>query len=487
MMTEDSRSVTTLDGPPADAEPQLKGNLGTFGLFFSVMAFNAPLVVVMGVIPFMVALGNGIGTPVLFVIGGLIVAAFATGYLRMSDVLQRPGAFYAYVTAGLGKKMGLGAGLSMLLAYFFVCAGYLPLAGVTFASLVSNTFHGPDLPWYVWAFMFWLVVAVLGYVRVDFSAKFAAVVLTGELIVVLVYDLAIVAQSGADGLSTAPLSPTHWFDGSFPIGLLLAAGMFGGYEVTVLFRDEVRNPAKMIPRATYGLIICAVTLYAVTSALFINALGVDEAVSRVAADPTGSIDSTLMAFGGRFLFDAATVLVNTSILAVLVCAHNVGSRYLFNLGADGVFPRALSGVHARHGSPHVASIAMSAAVLAVNAAIVAFHIDEMAFYTALLGVAALGGVTVQFLTAIAIPVYLRRSGKHRGHLAKSVILPLAGAVGFGVIMVLSILNFPILTGGSPTASNLLLIFVYGVFLVGFLLALALRRWRPEVYERIGRQ
>ena len=151
-MTEDSRSVTTLDGPPANAEPQLKGNLGTFGLFLSV-AVNAPLVVVMGLIPFMIALGNGIGTPVLFVIGGLIVAAFATGYLRMSDVLQRPGAFYAYVTAALGKKMGLGAGLSKLLAYFFVCAGYLPLAGVTFGSLVSNTLHGPHLPWYVWAFV----------------------------------------------------------------------------------------------------------------------------------------------------------------------------------------------------------------------------------------------------------------------------------------------------------------------------------------------
>ena len=60
------------------------------------------------------------------------------------------------------------------------------------------------------------------------------------------------------------------------------------------------------------------------------------------------------------------VLVNTSVLAVLVCAHNVGARYLFNMSADGVFPRALSGVHARHGSPHIASMVMSAAALAVD-------------------------------------------------------------------------------------------------------------------------
>ena len=72
-------------------------------------------------------------------------------------------------------------------------------------------------------------------------------------------------------------------------------------------------------------------------------------------------------------------------------------------------------------------------------------------------------------------------------MAKSVILASCRGVGFSVALVLSILNFPVLTGGSPTVSNLLLILVYGVFVGGFLLTLALRRWRPEVYERIGRQ
>jgi amino acid transporter len=486
-LNDNGTRVSTLSSPLKDNGPKLKGNLGALGLFFSIMAFNAPLVVVIGVIPIMIAMGNGIGTPVLFIIGGLIVAAFAAGFLRMSDVLQRPGAFYAYITAGLGKKVGLGSGLAMLLAYFCVCAGYLPFGGIVLGSLVSNTLHGPDLPWYVWASVFWVVVAVLGYLRVDFSAKVTAVVLFGELIVVFIYDVAILAAGGADGLSAAPFSPSNWFDGSFAIGLLLAAGMFGGYEVTVLFRDEVRNPAKTIPRATYGLIACAVVIYVTTTWLFINALGVDDAVSLVAADPIGAMDSTLVTFGSRFLFDAATVLVNTSVLAVLVCAHNVGARYLFNMSADGVFPRALSGVHPRHGSPYIASMVMSAAALAVNVAVVVLDIDAMAFYAAVLGVAALTGISVQFITAIAIPVYLKRTGNHRGHLMKSIVLPSAAAVGFGTAVTLSILNFPVLTGGSQTVSNLLLVFVFGVFTFGVLLAVALKRWRPEVYKRIGRQ
>ncbi|MDA6565711.1 hypothetical protein OSK93_23685, partial [Escherichia coli] len=114
-----------------------------------------------------------------------------------------------------------------------------------------------------------------------------------------------------------------------------------------------------------------------------------------------------------------------------VCAHNVGARYLFNMSADGVFPRALSGVHARHGSPHIASMVMSAAALAVNMVVVVLNIDAMAFYAAVLGVAALTGITVQFVTAIAIPIYLKRTGNHKDHVMKSIVLPLAAAAGFG--------------------------------------------------------
>ena len=485
-MIDKGVSVATMDGVLEEKAPALRGNMGTLGLFFSVMAFNAPLVVVIGVIPFMIAFGNGIGTPILFVIGGLIVAAFATGFLRMSDVIQRPGAFYAFVTAGLGKRIGLGSGLAMLLAYFCVCAGYLPFGGVIFGTLVTNTFHGPDLPWYVWAFVLWLIVAVLGYLRVDFGKghRRSSVRRTDRRLHLQRGDL---RAWGCRGTHAAPFSPSNWFDGSLSIGLLLASGMFGGYEVTVLFRDEVRNPEKTIPRATYGLIACAVVIYVTTTWLFINALGVDDAASLVVADPTGAMDSTFVTFGSHFLFDAASMLVITSALAVIVCAHNVGARYLFNLSADGVFPRSLSGVHPRHGSPYVASMVMSAAALALNAAVVVLHIDEMAFYAALLGVAALTGITMQFLTAVAVPAYLKRTGNHKDHVMKSIVLPLAAAVGFGTVMVLSILNFHILTGGSQTMSNILLAFVYGFFAFGFVLALALRRWRPQVYQRIGRQ
>lgn len=473
--------------PTTGGDTRLKGSLGTFGLFFSIMSFNAPLVVVMGVIPIMIATGNGVGTPFIFVVGAAIVACFATALLRMSGALHRPGAFYAFVTAGLGRKMGLGAGLTMLLAYFTCATGYLPFAGNSISNLVSGPLNGPNLPWYVWALGIWALVAVLGYLRIDVSAKVMAVILILEISVVVVYDVVVFARGGSDGLSATPLSPASWFDGSFANGLLLACAMFGGYEMTVLFREEVKRPERTIPRATYGLIAFAVVLYAGTTWIFINALGVDDAVAVTTADGTAAFDATILQFGGQVFLDIATVLLVTSSLAVIICAHNVAARYLFNLGADGVVSRKLAVPHPRFGSPYRASMAVSAAVLIANLIVVVAGIDSMAFYGALLGIAALTGISVQLIASIAIPVYLARHDKWRGHVFASFIAPLIAIGGFGFSVVMSIVDFSAHTHGVTWLSNVLIAIVYGVFIGGFLLALRLQRTKPDVYQSIGRQ
>jgi amino acid transporter len=467
--------------------PRLRGNLGTLELFFSIMAYNAPLVVVVGVLPLMIAIGNGVGTPLVFIVAGLILAAFADGFIRMSKALPRPGAFYSFITAGLGREVGLGSGFVMLGCYFCVAVGTIAFGGVVLGSLVTNTLHGPSAPWYVWAGVFWAVAGVLAYMRIDLSAKVTTILLFLELVVLAIYDFGIVGQGGGpSGFSPAAFSPHHLFDGSFSIGLLLASGMFGGFEVAVLFRDELRTPEKSIPRATYGVIAAAGVLYSVTCWLFINSVGLDKIVAAVLGDPTGTIDASIQHFGGRFAYDAATVLVNTSAFAVLLTAHNVAARYAFNLGADGILPRRLSGVHAKHGSPHIASITMTVASGAVFIPVVLSHAEPLVFYAAALGVAAIGALIVFFLSNAAIVRYMRKSGQDE-NLLHRILLPAVAAVGLGASLYLGVANFSVLTGGSKTFSNALLALTAAVFIAGFVMAAVFRRSRPDVYQRIGRQ
>ena len=475
------------EGGTIQTVPRLHGSLGTLGLFFSMLAYNAPLVVVMGIIPLMIEVGNGVGTPLVFILAGLVLAAFSDGFIRMAKALPRPGAFYSFITAGLGREVGLGAGFVMLVCYLCVAIGTIAFGGIVLGALVTDTFHGPELPWYVWSAVFWAACALLGYLKIDLSAKVTAVLLFLELLVVAIFDIAVVAKGGGpSGLSAEPFSLAHLFDGSFGIGLLLAMGMFGGFEVAVLFRDELKQPDRSIPRATYGVIATAGILYSVTSWLFIDSVGVDQVVVAVSEDPTGTMSASMQQFAGLFVNDATNVLINTSAFAVLLCAHNVAARYAFNLSADGILPKALSGVHKNHGSPHVASVAVSVLSVVVLVPVVLLDLEPYAFYGAVLGVGALGGTAVFLLSNTAVMRFIHKAGI-RENVLHRLVLPIIAGLGLLVTLILTVLNFSVLTGGSAALSDWLMVFIVAVFIAGVGLAATYKRSRPEVYQRIGRQ
>ncbi|XAS70131.1 APC family permease [Micrococcaceae bacterium Sec5.1] len=473
---------------PPQSQPHLKGNMGFFSLFFSVVAYNAPLMVLVGGIPIMVSSGAGLGTPVSFIIAGLILAAFAVGFTRMSKIMPKPGGFYSMITAGLGREVGLGAGLIALLGYFCAYAGTFAFGGLVLGELVHGTLNGPELPWYVWSSVFWAISAILGYFKVELSAKLLTVFLLFEVIIVVSYDFLVFINGGFDqqGISAAPLSPTHWFDGSFPLGLLFGLGMYAGFEVTVLFREEVRDPSRTIPRVTFAVIAISMIVYTVSSLLFINSIGVDQVVEAATADPSGSMTQSLQAFGGKVLSDCATIMVNTSTVAVILAAHNITARYSFNLSADGILPRKLSMVHSRHGSPHISSLSVSGAGLIVNLVVIFTGIGPVNFYTAMLGITSFVILGVIFVAAVATPVYLNRHGKQHSVWSR-VVFPTLAIVGLGSGLVLAGVNYPLLVGGSNVLATILMTVIFGLFALGIVLAVVYRRTKPETYARIGRQ
>lgn len=470
------------------SQPHLKGNMGFLSLFFSVMAYNAPMVVVIGIIPIMVSTGAGLGTPVSFITAGLILATFAVGFTRMSKIMPKPGGFYSMITAGLGREIGLGSGLVALLGYFCVYAGTFPFGGLVLGELVHVTLNGPDLPWYVWGTIFWVASSILGFMKVELSAKVLTIFLFLELVVIVAYDFMVFVSGGANhaGVSAAPLAPAHWLDGSFPLGLLLALGMYGGFEVTVLFREEVRNPSRIIPRVTYAVIATAMVIYGLSSLAFINSIGVDQVVEAATADPTGSMTQSLQAFGGQVLSDAANVMVNTSTFAVILAAHNITARYFFNLSADGILPRKLSGVHVRHGSPHIASVATSIAGLVLNVIMIFTGVAAIDFYTAMLGITSFVILGVIFVAGVAVPVYMHHHG-HEHSAWSRYFFPGVSIIGLGAGLILAAVNFPLLVGGSTSLASILMVLIAGLFVLGIVLAMVYRRTRPETYARIGRQ
>jgi len=82
-----------------------RSRLGVWPLVFTVMAAAAPLTVVAGGATTGFAVTGITGIPIAYVLVALLLALFSVGYVAMSGRVLNAGAFYTYITHGLGKPL----------------------------------------------------------------------------------------------------------------------------------------------------------------------------------------------------------------------------------------------------------------------------------------------------------------------------------------------------------------------------------------------
>src|SRR5690349_25022517 len=88
--------------------------LGTRDLVFFIVAASAPLTAVAGGQAATYLVTGNQGIPFLFIPLALILGVFAVGYAAMSHHVADAGAFYTYVTRGLGRIPGVGTAFGAL-------------------------------------------------------------------------------------------------------------------------------------------------------------------------------------------------------------------------------------------------------------------------------------------------------------------------------------------------------------------------------------
>ncbi|MER8001012.1 APC family permease [Streptomyces sp. NPDC095613] len=464
----------------------LRGNMGPLELIFTVVAYNGPVVVFLGFIPVSVLLGNGVGTPAAFLVCGLIVTMLAVGILTMSARLKKPGGFYALITAGLGRVVGLGSGFAALTCYFVALLSAYALGGIALNSAIVEVFHGPAEPWWLWAGLMLVVTTVLGHFNISFSSRVLTVFLACELLLMIAYDISVLVKGGAHGIGFDSLTPHQIFSGSISIAFLFGMGLFGGFEATVIFRDEVKNPERTIPVATYGVVALLAVTYAVTAWCFVNSYGAAVVMDVVSKNLVSASTDSIKQYTGQFAYDAATIMLFTSSFALVLAAHNITARYLFNLGADGILPRSLGKPHERHVSPHRSSFALGVVSLLVLLVFVVGNVSEDALYARLAGLYSYAFVILLAVVALAVGVYLLRDRVH----GKAVGPAVASLIAFAIMcvtLVLGTVHFDLLSGATGTLKDVLIFLMWGVILVGVGWAVYLKRNRPGVYSSIGRQ
>ncbi|CAB4340054.1 MAG: amino acid permease [Actinobacteria bacterium] len=499
-----------------------KGAIGIVSVLFMAVANAAPITAMSFNVPVGLGWGNGIGVSGGFLFATIILTVFTVGFAAMSKHITTTGAFYGFISHGLGQAWGMAAGLLAALGYVLF-EGTLIGGFSYFAADTLNSMAGIKVSWLVFAIGGMLLIWLLTYFDITLAAAILGVTLVGEVLLLLAFGISVLIKGGPDGFMPAEVvSPLAGFQnleagaygtqlgaGVAALGIFFAFWSWIGYETTAVYGEESRDPKTIVPKATLIAVIGLGTFYTFMSWMVVVANGAKTAVETAAS--ASPVDVWLVPVKenlGTLPYGAYRILLVVGSFACAMAFHNAGSRYIYAIGRElpsAKFRNLIGGVNAKHQSPAVAStiatvfnIIMVLLFATQSTAYIADAdgnpvsepslIPYQVIYTvpSLVGTAFI--LVVQLLCSAAIISFFWKKKVHKGGVLSTLIAPLIGAGGFLYVIYLLFSNLAFAAGYQSSALMVKYMpyEIAGTLIIGLIYAYWVKSKHPAIYAEIGR-
>lgn len=285
---------------------------------------------------------------------GLAVAAMvaycnATSSARLAARHPASGGTYVYGRERLGDFWGYLAGWGFVVGKTASCAAM----ALTFGSYAFPAHAHPAA-----------VAAVVGLTAVNYAGVHKSAWVTRIIVALVLAVLAavVVAVFASGSVTAGELRP----GGATAGGVIQAAGLlffaFAGYARIATLGEEVRDPARTIPRAIPLALGVALAVYALVAVAALGALG-----PRRLAEASAPLSEAVRAAGIGWLVPVVSVGAAIAALGSLLALILGVSRTTFAMARDHHLPRLLAAVHPRFKVPHRAELVIGAVVAVVAA------------------------------------------------------------------------------------------------------------------------
>jgi APA family basic amino acid/polyamine antiporter len=336
--------VSTPDGPA------LQRRLGTFDAVTIGLGSMVGAGIFVTLAPAAAAAGSGL-------LIGLAVAAVvafcnATSSARLAALYPQSGGTYVYGRERLGEFWGYTAGWSFVVGKTASCAamaltvGYYVWPGWAHAVAVAAV----------------VALTAVNYAGIQKSAMLTRIIVALVLAVLAAVVVVVLGFGDMDGSRLALGNDVS------VRGVLQAAGLlffaFAGYARIATLGEEVRDPARTIPRAIPIALGIALLVYAVVAVTVVGELG-----GAALASATAPLADAVRAAGLPGLEPVVRVGAAVAALGSLLALILGVSRTTLAMARDRHLPHALAAVHPRFKSPHRAEVVVGV-VVAVVAALV---------------------------------------------------------------------------------------------------------------------
>jgi basic amino acid/polyamine antiporter, APA family len=370
---------------------------------------------------------------------GLVIAAVvaycnAASSAQLAAVYPVSGGTYVYGRERLGEWWGFAAGWCFVAGKTASCAAM----ALTFATYVVP---GTESLQRLLALAAVIALAAVNYRGVTRTARLTRILVACTLAVLaLVLILLFTGEPHRDLPSLA---------GTSPYGVLQAAGLlffaFAGYARIATMGEEVRDPARTIPRAISIAVLVAIGIYL--------AVGLALLLVLDPATTTAPLAAAVDAVGATWASPVVRVgAALASLGALLALIAGIG-RTTLAMARNHDLPGWLAAVHPRFQVPHHAEVALAAVV------------GVLVLTTDLRGVIGFSSFGVLLYYAIANASAFTQPADQRrwpralnviglvGCVVLAVTLPWTSAVVAAALLALALLVRAVRTGRAGSARN----------------------------------
>ena len=354
--------------------------------------------------------GGAIWSAFLLALALAIFTAFA--YAELVTKYPRAAGAALYVNRAWRRPF-----VTFLVAFAVMCSG------LTSAATLSRAFGGDylsvfvDLPTIPVALAFIAVVALVNFRGIAQSVRLnlllTSIELTGLLLVVVI-GLATVSSGG--GTVDAGRALDFKEGESLIAAILGGAGLaffaLIGFEDSVNLAEEAREPERDYPRALFGGLLIAGTVYVLVTVVASMVVptgrlaGSDAPLLEVVQ--TGPLSVPTEVFSAIALF----ALANGALINMIMA-----SRVLYGMAEERIVPASLGRVDRRTQTPVLAIVCTTAVAMAL---IVSGDLSELADTTVLL-------LLIVFTTVNVAVLVLRRDPVAHSHFHAPTAIPAVGA------------------------------------------------------------
>ena len=326
-----------------------------------------------------------------FALAGGIALLVALATAELATAMPESGGAYYFISRALGARLGMIVGIGQWFGLVFASAFYLTGFAEYAVRLLSEFGYAPGDPEVLIALGAALVLTLINLVGTRRAGRLQNyIVLSLVAILTLLLAYGILQATGLLGRPSwpGPFAPKGWAV-VFPTTALIFTSYLGFVQIATV-AGEIKAPHRNLPRALIGSVLIVATLYILALFVSTTVLSTEE-LARQGETAMVEVAQRLAGDTGALAMLAAGLLATLSSANASILSS---SRAVYALGRDRLLPVAISRVHRRFGTPHIALLAVG---LPIAALVLLGRIEVLAEVASLLHLLFYGLICVALL------------------------------------------------------------------------------------------